>query len=152
MRAAKKTTAIAVLIALTIGLSYSQVCDFSCAAGACPASSATAASPGSREPVQAGHCHEPEPSPESEPESGPSSRDASSSPHHKGSPACPGHIDASTLPPGGAVNASPSHDRQVVQALTPRGFQALSGSQADSGISNREPPLRSPPTRAVLRI
>src|SRR5215213_6989107 len=111
MRATKKLTAIAVLIALTIGASYSKVCDFSCAAGACPASSTVAASPVSREPIQGGHCHEPEPSPESSAGPGSPSQEGSSPTHHKGSRACPGHIDASTLPPGGAVHAFPSHDR-----------------------------------------
>jgi hypothetical protein len=140
----KQTTSIAVLIVLTIGLSYSQVCDFTCALGKCE----SPAPPNNREPVEAGHCHQ-EGAGE-EPGSAP--RPYSSSHDDEGKRKCPGHIDASTFRPAGVAHAFPSHDRQEIHALTARGFQALTGSYAGSGVSNKEPPLRSPPTRSVLRI
>ncbi|HYP28117.1 MAG TPA: hypothetical protein VE262_15490 [Blastocatellia bacterium] len=139
----KQTTAIAMLIVLTIGLSYSQVCDFTCALGKCEAP----ASSNNREQAEADHCHQEGPGAESG-----SVPQPSSSQGHKGERECPGHIDASTLRPAGVLHAFTSHDRQEIHALIARGFQALSGSYADSGVSNKEPPLRPPPTRSVLRI
>jgi len=144
MRGMKRTTSIAVLIVLTIGLSYSQVCDFTCALGKCEASARS----NNREPVEAGHCHQEGPGAES----GSASRPSSSPREQEGERKCPGHIDASTLRPAGVVHAFPSHDRQDIHVLIARGFQALTGSYADSGVSNKEPPLRPPPARAVLRI
>src|SRR5262245_10027617 len=136
MRIAKHTYSPLVLV-LSLGLMYSQVCNVICAFSNC-----AEPAPGRRAATveNGGHCHQEQPS---------SQQEQPSSGQHE----CPAHNSVVSILPSGTISTSDSHHAGQVAAELVSSFDILfvfDGTGADCGCQFRSTPRR--PLLTVLRI